>query len=236
MQRFLVALLVLTLGWASYAFGAKPDLGTQPTAKVKAAVQAVQEVMKASKDGFAAMRDIRAARIAIFNGDPQKAIEMMGQAQTALDTASKDESMFVSDVKTVAGAKAAADIVKADATDWIPIDGQVTLAETFVPTAENKQHIAKANEHFKSGRAKEAIEELRLGNIDVNYTRVLISLGATKQCVADATRLAEEQKYYEANLALKTAEDAIIVDSVGLAGVPASKSEPTGMSEEKTQD
>ena len=80
-----------------------------------------------------------------------------------------------------------------------------------------KEHIAKANEHFKKGRAKEAIEELRLGEINVSYTRVMMPLTATKKCLADAMQLAKEHKYYEANLSLKAAEDGLILDSVGLA-------------------
>ena len=128
------------------------------------------------------------------------------------------------------------------ATTWIPIDGQISLADTYVPTPEKKEHIAKANEHFKGGRAKEAVEELRLGEIDVTYSRVMMPLTATKKCLADAMQLATEHKYYEANLSLKAAEDGVIVDSVGLADVPqykggtkdqTKKSSPTDKNEKK---
>ena len=190
---------------------------------------AAQEVMKVSKDGFLAMRAIRAARIAIFNGEPKEAVEIMGKAKAALDAASKDESLVVSDLKTLAGNKAAhgtTTTTATPATTWIPIDGQISLADTYVPTPEKKEHIAKANEHLKSGRAKEAIEELRLGEIDVTYSRVMMPLTATKKCLADAMQLAEEHKYYEANLSLKAAEDGVIIDSVGLADTPQDKVGP----------
>ena len=151
----------------------------------------------------------------------------MGKAKDALDAASKDEAMLISEMKTLAGDKTAHGTTTAaatPATTWIPIDGQISLADTYVPTPEKKEHIAKANEHFKSGRAKEAVEELRLGEIDVTYTRVMMPLTATKKCLADAMQLATEHKYYEANLSLKAAEDGVIVDSVGLAEVPQDKS------------
>jgi hypothetical protein len=200
-----------------------------------------------------AMRAVRAARIAIFNGEPKVAVEMLGKAKKALDAASKDESIFIADMKTLAGKKAthgtttagdkaAHGTTTAAATKamiWIPIDGQIALADTYVPTPEKKEHIAKANEHFKNSRAKEAIEELRLGEINVTYTRVMMPLTATKKCLADAMQLAKEQKYYEANLALKAAEDGVILDSVSLAdykGEPkdqTKKSSPSDKNEKK---
>ena len=208
-----------------------------PAAKVSAAAQ---ELTKVSNDGFMAMRAVRAARIAIFNGEPKVAVEIMGKAKEALDAAAKDESIFVADMKTLAGKKAVHGTTTAGdkaahgtttaaatkATIWIPIDGQIALADTYVATPEKKEHIAKANEHVKSGRAKEAIEELRLGEIDVTYTRVLMPLTATTKCLADAMSLANEHKYYEANLSLKAAEDGVILDSVGLTDTPQYKSKP----------
>jgi len=222
-----VALLIAYPALAAPEKCAGKKAAACPSAKVNAATQ---ELMKVSKDGFMAMRAVRAARIAIFDGEPKVAVEMMGKAKEALDAASKDESMFIADMKTLAGKEAAHGTTTAgdkaahgtttsaatEAMNWIPIDGQIGLAETYVPTPEKKEHIAKANEHLKNGRAKEAIEELRLGEINVTYTRVLMPLTATKKCLADAMQLATEHKYYEANLSLKAAEDGVVLDSVSL--------------------
>ena len=188
--------------------------------------------MKVSNDGFGNAG--RSRRLAIFNGEPKVAVEIMGKAKEALDAASKDESVLMSDIKATAGKKAAHGTTTAGdktahgtttsaatkATIWIPIDGQIALADTFVATPEKGEHVAKANEHLKNGRAKEAVEELRLGEIDVTYTRVLMPLTTTKKCLADAMQLATEHKYYEANLALKAAEDGVVLDSVSLADTP----------------
>ena len=214
--RIVLALAVALL--ITYPVLAAPEegAGKKASAEVNAATQ---EVTKVSKDGFMAMRAVREARIAIFNGEPKVAVEIMDKANKALDAASKDESLFIADMKTLAEKKAAHGTTTAATTKamiWIPIDGQIALADSYVPTPEKKEHIAKANEHLKNGRAKEAIEELRLGEINVTYTRVLMPLTATKKCLADAMSLANEHKYYEANLALKAAEDGVILDSVGL--------------------
>lgn len=159
-------------------------------------------VMKMSQDAFDAMRAIHDARIAIFNGEPKLCGEMLNKAGESLTAASKDET-----VAKIQG-------------DMIPIDGSLSLADTFVSSEKKAEHIGKANEHFKKGESKKGIEELKLGEIDVNFSRVLISLDATKRRLADAQGFAKKHKYYECNLALKAAEDAVVVDSVILLEFP----------------
>ena len=127
---------------------------------------------------------------------------MLNEASTSLTKASKDEA-----VAKVKG-------------DMIPIDGAIALSDTFVPSAEKSAHIAKANEHFKTGNAKKGLDELKLGEIGVNFSRVLMPLKETETRLATATNLTKEHKYYEANLALKAAEDGIVLDSVSLLEFP----------------
>jgi len=76
--------------------------------------------------------------------------------------------------------------------------------------------IDKANEHFKNGKAKEALEELRLGDISVLYTRAWMPIAAANKQIEHATKLMNDHKYYEANLALKAIGDTITVDSVAI--------------------
>ena len=104
--------------------------------------------------------------------------------------------------------------------DMIPIDGSLALADTYVASEERAKLIAAANEHFKKGNSKAGIETLKLGEIDVTFSRVLISLNATKKRIAQAEGLAKEHKYYECNLALKAAEDAVVLESVSLLEYP----------------
>ena len=122
-----------------------------------------------------------------------------------------------------------------DKMDLIPIDGDIAIADTFVPTPEKKKHIEKANEHLKAGHSKEALEELRLGEVDVVCTRVMLPLEATQKRVADAEKLANDHKYYEANLALKAAEDGLVVESVDLEGNPVPASKAAAAAPEKKQ-
>ena len=118
-----------------------------------------------------------------------------------------------------------ADTVEMGKVNWIPIDGQVSLADTYVVSKERAQHIQKANEYFKNGQSKQAIEELRLAAINVSCTRVMMPLATTTSWVSEAARLLGQQKYYEANLALKAAEDGLVVNSASLVEMPQVKTE-----------
>lgn len=206
---------------------AKTDAAKPAPAKTQQTSQTEKADMKVSQDGFKAMRAIHDARMAIFNGEPKVCGKLLNTAGHALAAAAKDES-----IAKVKG-------------DMIPIDGNLALADTFVASEEKAKHIAAANEHFKKGDAKAGIEELKLGEIDVNYSRLLISVAGTKKHLDAAEGFAKEHKYYECNLALKAAEDSVVLDSVSLlefpkAGATATKTDATATKteskpEEKTQ-
>ena len=184
-----------------------------------------QELLRVSSNGFAAIRAIRAARVAIFNGQPNVATTMLSKASVDLNAAAKDAPTFVATAEATMNGKVVAEEVEAGKVNWIPIDGQVSLADTFVVSKERSQHIKNANNYFKNGQSKQAIEELRLAAINVTCTRVLMPLTTTTNWVAQATKLIGQQKYYEANLALKAAEDGLVVNSASLVEMPQVKTE-----------
>ena len=169
-----------------------------------AAADAMQQpdAMMVWEDGFNATRAMQEARVAIFDGDPDTCKQMLNQAYQSLELVSKDE--------TTAKTK----------TDLIPINGTLKLADTFVPNPQAAAHITKANQHFQRGESAMGIEQLRLGEIEVSFSRILMPLEATKKRLADAMELAEEEKFYEANLALKSAEEGLQFDQIKLFESP----------------
>ncbi len=192
------------------------------------------DLMKVSDDGYDAIRAIHLARIAIFNGDTENAKMMLDRTKKDLDAATKDAQKFAADRKAAEHGKKGDEKSQSDKMDLIPIDGSIAFADTFVPSTEKKKHVDKANEHLKSGHSKEALEELRLGEVDVFFSRVLLPLEATKKRVADAEKLAGDHKYYEANLALKAAEDGLVIDSVDLLESPGPASTASAATKPKT--
>ena len=197
---------------------AKADAKTE--AKSEAKSEALS-IMRYSEDGGRAIREIGAARVAIFNGDTKLASELITRAKASVAKAEQEAPTFKVQTEESGKAGAANETVKAQ---MVPVDGDLVLAEDFVPTPDKRARIEKANEHFKNGNAKDALEELRLGDIAVMYTRAWMPLAAAAKHLDQAVKYMDAQKYYEANLSLKAIGDSITVDSVAINEAVKSKS------------
>jgi hypothetical protein len=213
-----VALTLCTTAYNALAETA-PNTATKATASAPASAQD-HDLMRLSNDGFQAMRAVRSARIAIFNGNPKIAKEMLDKAKVSLHAAAKDAPIFVVDVKTGVKGEVVNDTVSVDQLNLIPIDGQIVLADSFVDSPAKKAHIDKSNQHISKGESKQAIDELKLAEVDATFSRVLMPLQSTTRLVDDAAKLVTDEKFYQANLALKAAEDGLRFDSVALSEAP----------------
>lgn len=170
--------------------------------------------IRLSEEGSKAARDISLARVAIFDGQSQEAVKLIDEAKTTLVTAAKDADKLV--IKKPK---------EANAEPMIPIDARLTMADDFILTAEKREKIAQVNEHLKKGETKQALEILRPTDVKLTLTTLFMPIEATSKAVDQAANLLAQNKYYEANLALKKAEDGWVVDSQSfvdyLAGLPS---------------
>lgn len=210
MKRILTATalslaMMSTFTWAADGATTAPAATTTVSANVLTAQQA-KEVAKVAQQGFNAMRDVQYARVSLFRGYPDVAQKLVDQAQTLLSDDSTNWKDFIkADKKTpLAG------------DNYVVINASISLAEDFVATPEKQKAIDNANAKFKKGDHKGAMEELRLAGVGVTETQYLMPLKQTQQAVKKAQQFLKEGKYYEANLALKGAEEGIITDSVSL--------------------
>ncbi len=211
MKRALIAALAVAplLAAPAIVYAKETPTAAQPGKSASKSDADYARMMKLSDDGFNAVRGIRSARIAIFNGDPQVAEKSVSSASEAMTKAKKDAANFYGRTNT-----------SNDGQYWIPVDATLDVADNFVDTPEKQQHVKKANEHFKSGNKNKAVEELKLAEIDVNFTRLLMPLTTTQDHIQAAKQMLDQKKYYEANLALKAAEDGLVVDTVALTDIP----------------
>jgi hypothetical protein len=194
-------LVAATLGLANVAQADTPRTALNPGLMLAEAPQAEHGVVKLSDEGLHALRAIYAARLAIFEGLPKEAEKLLARAKTELEAAAKTAEHLAFKSK------------KANTGTLIPIDAQLSLADDFVFSPEKAAQIAKVNEHLKKGENKQAVEVLRDAGVYLNLTAVLLPLEPTASDVEKAAKLIAEDKFYEANLALKAAEDGVIVDS-----------------------
>ena len=173
---------------------------------------------KVSSEANTAMRDLRWARVALFDGQPEAAKTYLDGVKKNLETAKKQapELIVTIDTKSKVGDKTVSSKQVTEKSDYVPIDAWLVLSEDFVATPEKNAKIKEANKHLKSGDKNKAIDVLRTADIGVSVGRMLMPLKATMKHVDKAITLMNEHKYYEANLALKGAEDGLIIDSVML--------------------
>lgn len=120
-----------------------------------------------SQLGYDTMRAARGARVAIFNGNTDMAAKLVGVAMADLKAAEKDAGVVGPDgVFTV---KAPTDIGSNNPADdrFIPVDGQILLADNFVVTPKKSAAVKKANEHLAKGEHQKAAAVLKLASVDV---------------------------------------------------------------------
>jgi len=171
------------------------------------------EVIKVSQEVFDTVRNVRSARLAIFNGFPKDAEKFIAVAKSDIMAAVENADEYAIDSK-----------VAANEDDlYVPFDSDIALADSFVPTPKKAEQIKSANSHLKKGNRKEAIEVLKLASIDIVFTAALLPVNLAQAHIDDAASLIGQGKFYEANLALKAVEDLIVVDSYGVDAVPAPK-------------
>ena len=176
-----------------------------------------------SNDGFKAERELGAARIAIFQGNTDAAKTLVKDARIDLKTVTQQAPQDFPNGAPTADGKGTGN------ADVIPIDGQMVVADNMVLTPDKATKVKEANEHLKNGDTAKAMDTLKQGAIDVAFTRVLMPIKETDVHVDAAATLLDQGKYYEANLALKAAQDLLQTDTVAFGDTPAQAASMTGM-------
>ena len=216
---FMLTKHMIAVGTLALALGLSLTQCTSAQTKT-ATAKTDYPLVKFSQAGLTAIEAIRLARVAIFMGDPNGAKGLLNQAKISLETAAKDAPKF--DIKTTMSVrgKVLENGAQEVAARLVPVDGHIVLADDFVLTPEKKAHIAKANEHIKKGESKQAFDEFRLADIDVNYIREWMPIASAQKHLDDAINLMHEDKYYEASMALRAIEDSVTTDSATMVEVP----------------
>lgn len=175
---------------------------------------AENDLIRVSEDARTSMRDVHGARLAIFNGEPDEALTYVDAAVSRIDAAVNDADRYALDSKAP----------KSD-DSYVPFSASLTVLNTFEPTPEKAKHIANANAHLHKGNKREAIEALKLADVDVAIATSMVPVNFAKQQIDQAAQYVADQKYYEANLALKAVDDSVFIETYAVDAVPKKKAE-----------
>ncbi len=171
-----------------------------------------KDFVKVSSDTQTGMRDVHGARLAIFNGDPEQARTYVDAAVTRMEDAVNDANQYALDIKA-----------PKDEDSYVPFNANLALLNAYEPNTEQAKQIAKVKAHMHKGMKREAVKELKLAEIDVAVTASMVPVKFAKAHVEQAAKLVAEHKYYEANLALKAVDDAVVVETYAIDAVPKTK-------------
>lgn len=174
-------------------------------------------------DAYTAMRDVRAARLALFDGQTDMASKMTSDAVAKMQSAVKLEAKW--GVPSKSGQKG---------VTYVPFDSSVALGESFTVTPDNQKAVSKANDQMAKGDAKGAADTLKANNIDVSIAAAMVPAKLSLTHLQDAQKLMKSGNYYEANLALKGVEDGVVIDQWGLNDLPQQAGHATKSSSNAT--
>jgi len=164
--------------------------------------QADKDYIKVSDDALMTMRNVGGARMAIFDGAPDKAQVYVDAAITRAAATLKDADKYALDIKDS----------KLNGDKYVPFSTGMTVAETLEPDKDKPEHHAGAKGHPHKAEATEAMKKLKVDDIDVAVTTELLPIQAARTYIQDAAKLIGEGKYYQANLALKAVEDSVVTE------------------------
>ncbi len=185
-------------------------IGAQANTDTVAPYQIQKEMLKTADEALTAVTGAHAARLALFENDIETAKTQLSQAHSKFLDAEKDaKSLAVADTENP----------RLEAK-YLPFDMSMALSESFQPTAQNKEALKNAAELMQSGKADNAAEVLRAADIEVSVSAAMLPLAQTADQFDQAQKLVDEGKYFEANLALKSIEDSVIVRSFSIDAIP----------------
>jgi len=212
-----VALGALTCFATACSANSKTDDEKAPTEILASTSDAVakatanansEDLMKTADEAHSAMREIRAARLAIFDGSGPSAKLFVQDAINNLEASKK------------LSRKIASKDAKAE-EDYIAFDMAIDIAEGFDVSSEKSEKIAEANKHIGKGDHKKAVETLKLADINVMTSAALIPVNSAIANLKNAERFITQGKFYDANLSLKAVEDSVLVQAFDVDGKPS---------------
>jgi hypothetical protein len=184
---------------------------TTPTVAQETVDTRDQAILKTVDEAIQGLRQVHAARLAIFNGQTDVALKHVTAAEqefTAVQKASGTHEITATSATGEAGA-------------YVPFDMSIGLAEGFVPSEEMAGSLREASQLFEQGNHRNAVEVLRLANIDITVSAGLVPAKSSLAQIQGAIKLLDEKKYHEANLALKALEDSVVFESYSADTIPA---------------
>jgi hypothetical protein len=211
---------IVTLSTVSLMLAAPvAGIAASQAAKTKTDATSDQQptVLRASAEAMNGMQSLHEARMALFDGETDTGRELV---QTALDAFQGDIAAW-----EIAGTDAANPDAK-----LVPIQTSLSVTEGFVLTDAHKPALTVAGKAMGDGDQQGALQALLEASIDTSVQAALLPVDATVSKLKSALSDIDAGKFYEANLALKSIEQSVVIETFGAGQIPQQGAESTSAS------
>lgn len=210
-NKFVVAALVGLMATTSFGGFAANAAATETAVTAKVGYATQEEMLKIADEAVVTVKHVHAARMALFDNNIDMAKADIAEATKALTQGEVDiKALLVADTE------------KADAKrEYLPFDMSMALTDTYTATKENEAALEKATGLMQTGDKNKAIEVLRVAAVDLNISAAMLPETASMESLKKAAELIDGKNYFDANLALKSIEDSIVVRTFGIDSIPA---------------
>lgn len=200
-----------TIALAALVATAPAVFASTALAATEAAYTTQDTMLQTADEAAGALTKVQAARLALFNNETATAKQELEAAKTLLKDSEAALTPKMLHDFTMAGSK----------TNYLPVDMQMSLTESFKATDENKQALQKAYGLFETAKADEAVDVLRVAAIDVRVSAAMVPYEETLKNIDAALGNIEKGSFFEANLNLKSIHDSIVTREFGIDAIPA---------------
>ncbi|TQS72544.1 YfdX family protein [Rhodobacteraceae bacterium] len=161
------------------------------------------ELLEVSDNAALSLHAVRAARLAIFDGQEDAAGEMISGAVDAMQKAQADsDSMSITPSNTT------------QPGDYVPFDLAMMVGDEFVVTPENEKDVSAAQAKAQAGDPQGAAKLLKAADVDVSMSAALIPVDQALSDLEDAQAAYADGDMQAANIALQTVEESIVSQTV----------------------
>ncbi|WP_261841326.1 YfdX family protein [Aliamphritea ceti] len=164
----------------------------------------VVESIKIPGHAKSVLADTRAARVALFEGQTDAAIDLVQKALDTFDAGVADYAVELDD----------------DSGFGIPVDSSVEFNEGFQPTDADAKVINQAGQLAQKGDSKAAVKTMIEGGIELDFKYAMLPVAPTVVSLNNALDDLQDGSFYEANIALKAIETSLVIEDYGVADTP----------------
>jgi len=201
----------------SSAQGPKVEQGTAQTDPAASNDHAGQQSLlpfQVSRDAAFGLQEVRTAQAMLRGGDTKAAQDLLTQAKSRFETA-QSGAITLDQLPSKQGENVAPG-------KYFPVGVQTMIREDLSGQPGKQAAVGKAGEQMKAGDREGAKETLRVNEIDVATVVALLPQDQTMQTLSRAVELIGQDKAADAAQTLASIERGVIVEGVGIKGVPKS--------------